>query len=95
MWKYIVEFLGTLFLSFIIFKTGNYLAIGISLAVAVLLGGNISGGAFNPAIAVAMYIKNKIPFNNLILYIIVEILGAIAGLYLSNNINILKLSKLT
>ena len=52
--KYIVEFLGTLFLVFVIFATGNYLAIGAALAVAVLLGGAISGGAFNPAVAIAL-----------------------------------------
>ena len=52
--KYIVEFLGTLFLVFVIFSTGNYLAIGAALAVAVLLGGAISGGAFNPAVAIAL-----------------------------------------
>jgi glycerol uptake facilitator-like aquaporin len=48
MQKYIVEFLGTMFLMFVIFTTGNWLAIGAALAIAVLLGGSISGGAFNP-----------------------------------------------
>ena len=33
--KYFVEFLGTLFLTYIIFLTGNYLAIGAALAIAV------------------------------------------------------------
>ena len=32
MLKFVVEFLGTMFLSFIIFSTGNYLAIGFALA---------------------------------------------------------------
>ena len=41
--KLFVEFLGTLFLVFIILATGNYLAIGAALAVAILLGGAISG----------------------------------------------------
>ena len=49
--KYFVEFLGTLFLVFVIFATGNYLAIGAALAVAILLGSAISGGAFNPAVS--------------------------------------------
>ena len=31
--KYLVEFLGTLFLVFVIFATGNYLAIGAALAI--------------------------------------------------------------
>ena len=36
--KYLVEFLGTLFLVFVIFATGNYLAIGAALAIAVMPG---------------------------------------------------------
>jgi hypothetical protein len=31
--KYIVEFLGTLFLTFIVLTTGNYLAIGAALSM--------------------------------------------------------------
>lgn len=77
--KYIVEFLGTMFLVFVIFATGNYLAIGAALALAVLLGGPISGGAFNPAVAISLYSAGKVTKSDLVPYIIVEILGALAG----------------
>ena len=77
--KYLVEFLGTLFLVFVIFATGNYLAIGIALAIGVLLGGPISGGAYNPAVAIALYGAGKIMKTDLVPYIIVEILGALAA----------------
>ncbi len=77
--KYLVEFLGTMFLVFIIFATGNYLAIGAALAVAVLLGGKISGGAFNPAVAIALMQAGKIARSDLIPYIIAEIAGGLAG----------------
>ena len=43
--KYLVEFLGTLFLMYAILATGNWLAIGGALAIAVLFGVPISGGA--------------------------------------------------
>ena len=43
MTKYLVEFLGTMFLVFVIFATGNWAAIGAALAVGVYLGGAISG----------------------------------------------------
>lgn len=82
--KVLVEFLGTMFLTFVIFATGNYLAIGAALAIAVLLGGPISGGAFNPAVAIALYSAGKIPNTDLIPYLIGEILGALAGLTLFN-----------
>ena len=43
--KYLVEFLGTMFLMFVIFATGHWLAIGAALAVIAFIGGPISGGA--------------------------------------------------
>ena len=83
--KYLVEFLGTLFLVFVIFATGNYLAIGAALAVAVLLGGPISGGVYNPAIAIALYSAGKLPKDEVLPYSIAEILGALAAFYAYTN----------
>ena len=77
--KYLVEFLGTLFLVFVIFATGNYLAIGAALAIAVLMGGAISGGAFNPAVSIAMMYAGKMPRSDLIPYIVAQIAGGLAG----------------
>uniref|UniRef100_A0A6C0I676 Major intrinsic protein n=1 Tax=viral metagenome TaxID=1070528 RepID=A0A6C0I676_9ZZZZ len=78
--KYIVEFLGTLFLVFVIFATGNYLAIGAALAVAVLLGGAISGEcAYNPAVAIALMYAGKLSRSDLIPYIVAQVAGALAG----------------
>jgi len=79
--KYIVEFLGTMFLMFVIFATGNWAAIGAALAVAVFLGGAISGGAFNPAVAISLYAAGKLQKSDLIPYIIAQILGALAAFY--------------
>lgn len=81
--KYLVEFLGTALICFIMFATGNYLAIGSALAVAFLLGGKISGGAFNPAVAISLLASGKLANNDLIPYIIAEILGGLAGLKLA------------
>lgn len=80
--KYIVEFLGTLFLMFVILATGNYLAIGAALAIAVLLGGAISGGAFNPAVAVVLLVSGKISSKDIIPYIVAEVAGALAAFQL-------------
>jgi aquaporin Z len=79
--KYIVEFLGTMFLVFVILFTGNWIAIGSALAIAVLLGGPISGGAFNPAVAISLYSAGKLAKADLIPYIIVEMLGGLAAFY--------------
>jgi aquaporin Z len=85
MQKYLVEFLGTMFLMFVILTTGNWLAIGAALGIDVLLGGKISGGAFNPAVAVGMFANGTLAQNDLIIYIIVEILGALAAYLVYKN----------
>jgi aquaporin Z len=79
--KYLVEFLGTMLLVFVIFATGNWLAIGSALAIGLLLGGAISGGAFNPAVAISLYYAGKISQADLLPYIIVEILGGLAAAF--------------
>jgi glycerol uptake facilitator-like aquaporin len=79
--KYLVEFLGTMFLVYVIFATGNWLAIGAALAIAVMLGGPVSGGAFNPAVAIAQYNAGSLMKNDLIPYILAQILGGITAYY--------------
>ena len=77
--QYIVEFLGTLFLMFVIITTGNWLAIGAALAIAVLLGSAISGGAFNPAVTIALAHAGKLPSNEIGPYILAQVAGAICA----------------
>jgi len=79
--KYLVEFLGTMFLMFVIFATGNWGAIGAALAIGALLGGPISGAAYNPAVAISLYAAGKLSKSDVLPYIIVEILGALAAFY--------------
>jgi aquaporin Z len=79
--KYLVEFLGTMFLMYVIFATGNWLAIGAALGIAVMLGGAISGAAFNPAVAISLYAAGKLPQADVLPYIIAQILGALAAFY--------------
>ena len=87
MWnKYLVEFLGTLFFVFVIFKTGNYIAIVLTLAVAIILCGPISGGFFNPAVSIAMMHANKLSQADLVPYIIVEIAGGLLGYELAKRV---------
>ena len=80
--KYLVEFLGTLFFLYVILATGNWLAIGAALAIAVLIGGPISGGMFNPAVSVMMVSAGKLSKNDLIPYILAQIAGGLAALEL-------------
>tara|TARA_B110000967_G_C18812927_1_gene524592 strand:+ start:518 stop:781 length:264 start_codon:yes stop_codon:yes gene_type:complete len=84
--KYLVEFLGTLFLVFVILAIGNPVAIGSSLTLAILLGGKISGGHFNPAVSTTMAMAGKIPVNDLALYIISQVVGGVVAFQLHKTV---------
>ena len=77
--KFVVEFLGTLFFLFTIISTGNPLAIGGSLALAIYLGGKVSGGNYNPAVSVMMVVAGKLSKQDLIGYILAQVLGGLAA----------------
>ena len=80
MYKYFVEFLGTTFFVYIVLATGNPLAIGAALALAILLTSNISGGYINPAVSIVMAASGKIPTSELIPYIIAQVFGGLIAL---------------
>ena len=83
--KYLVEFLGTMFFTFVVFETNNWLAIGAALSIAILLCTPISVGAFNPAVILSLYAAGKLSNSDVVPYIIVQILGALAGFYAYKN----------
>jgi aquaporin Z len=78
----IVEFLGTAFLVFIILALGEPMAIGLALTIAILVGGHISGGHFNPAVSVAMALGGKMSMKHLAPYVLAQIFGGLAALEL-------------
>lgn len=86
--KFIVEFLGTFFFLFVILATGNAFAIGAALAVAILLGGSISGGNYNPTVSFMMVIAGKLPKKHLLPYIIAQLSGSVAAFALSKMIKL-------
>jgi aquaporin Z len=74
--KYIVEFIGTFFLVFVIGLSGNPLAIGCILMVMVYMGGHISGAHYNPAVTLAVMMRGKIKGGEAGMYMLVQVLGA-------------------
>ncbi len=79
MYKYLAEFLGTLFFMYIIIATGNPLAIGAALALAILMTGNISGGYINPAVTISMAAAGKLDVNEIIPYVLAQVFGALVA----------------
>jgi aquaporin Z len=79
--KYVTEFIGTFIFLSVILATGAALPIGASLAVAIWFGGKISGGHFNPAVSVMMFLNKKLSAGDLPLYIVAQVLGGVAALF--------------
>lgn len=83
--KYLVELVGTFFLVFTVGCTviGNGagtlapLAIGSALMVMVFAGGHISGGHYNPAVTLGVWLRGKCETKNVAPYMIAQILGAV------------------
>ena len=80
--------MGTIFFLYVILTTGNALAIGAALSIAIILGGKISGGNFNPAVTVMMAVAGKQPMNEIVPYVLAQIAGGLAALELSKRIKL-------
>ena len=74
-----VELIGTFVFINVIFqyasKEWGAFAIGLALAVVVLFGGAISGGHYNPAVSLAMFIAQKIDAVTLCGYVVMQLIG--------------------
>lgn len=80
--KYLVEFLGAVFFLYVIVATGNAIAIGAALAIAIMVGGPISGGHFNPAVSVMMAAAGKLPKAEVLPYVLAQVAGGLVALEL-------------
>ncbi len=60
---------------------GNTLATGAMLVVLITIFGPVSGAHFNPAVTVAMAMRGAVPWHVVGPYILVQIVGAIAGVW--------------
>jgi aquaporin Z len=95
--KYLTEFIGTFFLVFAVGMcviepgAGSLapLAIGTTLMVMVYAGGHVSGGHYNPAVTLAVWLRGKCPASDVPPYWISQILGAalaaLLTIYLKGN----------
>ena len=76
-----VEFLGTFIFLSVILKVGEPLPIVVALAAVIYWGGSISGGHFNPAVSIMMFLKGNKNILTTLLYITCQIIGAIVAFY--------------
>jgi len=85
--KYLVEFIGTFFLVFTIGMTviapgaGAMapLAIGSILAVMIFAGGHVSGGHFNPAVTLGVWLRGKCDTTDVVPYLAAQSAAAMVA----------------
>jgi aquaporin Z len=84
--KYITEFVGTFFLVLTVGLTvlgGTTfapLAIGSSLMIMVYMGGHVSGGHYNPAVSLAVFLRGKmVSVGEFAMYVVSQCVGAVAA----------------
>jgi aquaporin Z len=86
--KYLYEFIGTFFLVFTVGMTvlqphtiGLWapLAIGSILAVMVFAGGHVSGGHYNPAVSLAVFMRKRLSVTDLGGYWMAQLLAGVAA----------------
>jgi aquaporin Z len=82
----LVEFVGSFVFLLVILATGNFLAIGATLALCILVGAKYSGANFNPAVTVMMVVAKKQKMDTLLPYITAQVLGGLAAFALWKNI---------
>lgn len=82
---YLVEFIGTFIFLGVILNFANQqwgaFAIGLALTVAILFGGAISGGHFNPAVSIMMAVRKQLSSTKLVGYILAQVLGGLSVSY--------------
>src|SRR5215469_6684518 len=80
-----MEFIGTFFLVFTIGctviggATGIIppLAIGSALMVMIFAGGHISGGHFNPAVTLGVWLRGRCDAKDVVPYMVSQVIGAL------------------
>ena len=80
--KSFIEFIGTFIFLGVILSVGQAIPIGAALAVAIMFGGKISGGHFNPAVSLMMFVDRAINAKELVFYVLSQCLGGITVLAL-------------
>ena len=94
--KLVAEFVGTFTLVFagvgaVLATQGTNLvavaiAHGVAIAVMGTVFGPISGGAFNPAVTIGLWVTRRLPAIDVVAFIIVQLLGGIAAAFVLSSV---------
>lgn len=78
--KYLAEFLGSLFFTYMLLATQNPIVCSIAFILIYMLIHPISGCVLFPNIAIVYASIDKLPIGDLLPYVISQVLGALVSL---------------
>lgn len=89
--KYLTEFIGTLLFVYTIGMTvvepgaGGFapIAIGSALMIMIYAGGHVSGGHYNPAVTLAVWMRGRCPTSDVVPYWASQIAGSVVAAILT------------
>lgn len=87
--RYLTEFIGAFFLVLTVGLAVPSspemapLAIGAALMIMVYMGGHVSGGHYNPAVTLAVWLRGKLPASDVAPYMISQIAGALVAAFVA------------
>jgi glycerol uptake facilitator-like aquaporin len=87
---FLAELFGTFLFILIILASGNFAAIGFTLAAVIFLIGNISGANLNPAVSLVMFLSGKFDILRLFAYMLAQFMGGAAAYYSYNYVKSIK-----
>jgi aquaporin Z len=94
--KYLTEFIGAFFfvatIGFTVINRSDPgliapLAIGSALMVMIYAGGHVSGGHYNPAVTLGVFLRGKLPAVDVVPYWVAQILGAAVAAFVTTYVN--------
>lgn len=80
--KLLAEFLGTLLICAVALLAGNVLAVALAVAAMTYALGYISGGHFNPAISLAVWLRGQLDKQEMLRFAAAQAVGAMGAFLL-------------
>lgn len=79
--RYVMEFVGTFFLTIaVVWMGGNGLAVGAMLLALAYIGAHISGAHYNPSFTLASFLNGALVLNTALGYMVAQLAGALLAL---------------
>ena len=79
-YQYLAEYLGSAIIVYVMLTTQNVLAFGGAYILLLILTVHFSGGFFNPMISLVIAMMNQISREEMLLYVLAQVLGGITAL---------------